>query len=536
MNSEPIRVFIAEDEPKGYKLIHMLVDWAELNMVEIGNSQDGLEALDQISKLKPDIVVTDIRMPGIDGLELIRRHKSTGAKTRFVVISGHREFDYARKALKLDVDDYILKPLQKEELNRTLKKIGSRLRSISPEKALEQQLAVSRDRYKKDVMERILQACNNPNDSGINQLCEEFDREVSNRGIFQAVFAVSGLSVKNEEQELSFLSNLEEKFIDISQRVVGRNCLDFHSGAAMEGIAMLLRYEDSEEENVSSGLKEFAENLLIRLEPLGGGGIIIGIGPKGSGALSWLRSIRSAIASVRDRRERAKNEAVFCKGAAVYKDYSGLDPAEIKSMANFAETLDYEAFETWLDVFIGKISGETPGRFLHAAAEELCDRFLRALPENTVSAIRKNIFEGLYDGFRHADSPQDILNAAREPLCGTMRRIERERHARESLPVRKIREYIDVHYASPIHLEDMASRFQMNPTYLGTLFKKETGILFSDYLTQRRIEAAKEALRTERSTLAQVAREVGYPEAKYFFKVFRKHIGITPGEYRRIYQ
>lgn len=117
------RVLIADDEPKVLLLIKSLIDWQTLGLDLVATANDGVAALAAIAQLRPDIVITDIRMPGYDGIELIGRAKALNPAIDFIIISGYRHFDYAQKAIRFGVEDYLLKPLKAVEINQTLGKM-----------------------------------------------------------------------------------------------------------------------------------------------------------------------------------------------------------------------------------------------------------------------------------------------------------------------------------------------------------------------------------------------------------------------------
>ena len=123
-----LKVLIADDEKKVCQLIEKLVDWEALDMQVTAVAENGIEALEKIKEYSPDIALTDIRMPGYDGLELVRLGKEHNPKMEFVIISGYRHFEYAQSAIRYGVNAYLLKPIKKEELNETLRKLGEQLR------------------------------------------------------------------------------------------------------------------------------------------------------------------------------------------------------------------------------------------------------------------------------------------------------------------------------------------------------------------------------------------------------------------------
>jgi two-component system response regulator YesN len=115
-----IKVVVADDEIRVCNLICNLVDWASFNMEIVGTAHDGHSAYELIQKEKPDLIITDIRMPGMDGLTLISRTKSICPEADIIIISGYRDFEYAQNAIRYGVNDYLLKPIKRDELENTL--------------------------------------------------------------------------------------------------------------------------------------------------------------------------------------------------------------------------------------------------------------------------------------------------------------------------------------------------------------------------------------------------------------------------------
>lgn len=154
-----LKVLIADDEPRVGQLVKHLIHWDELGLSFVDICRDGRTALERIEQEQPEIVITDIRMPVLTGLELVQQVTERFPQTRFVVISGYRYFEYAQKALKYGVEDYLLKPIDEEELNRTLKKICDALQTTAVHRAqmekYEKNYENSQKLLSRDVMARL---------------------------------------------------------------------------------------------------------------------------------------------------------------------------------------------------------------------------------------------------------------------------------------------------------------------------------------------------------------------------------------------
>ncbi len=152
-----LRVLIADDESKVCQLIEKLVDWDALGMEVVAVAENGIEALEKIKEFHPDIVITDIRMPGYDGLDLIRLGKEEAPKAEFVIISGYRHFEYAQMAIRYGVNAYLLKPIKKDELTETLKRLSTRFRAQTEQLSQEEKTRLAIRSDEKNLRQAFLQ-------------------------------------------------------------------------------------------------------------------------------------------------------------------------------------------------------------------------------------------------------------------------------------------------------------------------------------------------------------------------------------------
>ena len=148
-----LRVVLADDENKVILLMQKLIDWEALGYEIAGTANDGLRALELVREKQPHLLITDVRMPGCDGIELIQRAKALQPKLHFIVISGYRKFEYAQNALKYGVEDYLLKPLKQEELTGILLRLKEKM---GQEAALEFQLKRSGEHQQELLLDALL--------------------------------------------------------------------------------------------------------------------------------------------------------------------------------------------------------------------------------------------------------------------------------------------------------------------------------------------------------------------------------------------
>lgn len=154
-----IKVFLIDDERKIIALIERLVDWENLGLEVVGSANSGKKGLDSIIELKPDIVITDIRMPGIDGLEMIRCVRDMGLNVHFILISGHKHFEYAQSAIKYGVENYLLKPVNKQELVDNLVNVRDKILNekdmMLEQVSMQSKVRIASGKMRKQFMSKI---------------------------------------------------------------------------------------------------------------------------------------------------------------------------------------------------------------------------------------------------------------------------------------------------------------------------------------------------------------------------------------------
>lgn len=246
-----LRVLIADDEKKIGLLVKNLVQWEELGLEFLGIVQDGLQAYEIIMKKEPDIVITDIRMPSLSGLEMIEKVTEAGLSVHFIVISGYRYFEYAQTALKYGVRDYLLKPIDEDELNKILAKVcedEEKKRGLQKRvKSLEANLQNSKHILHRELMERAFEQQKIRNVDTV----EKEDLEI---GLFQAVSIKvdrENLDFRNEEQENLICSKLAEMVNDSLKPVVSDLVISIRKGM---WILVLMNFTDESREIVRENL------------------------------------------------------------------------------------------------------------------------------------------------------------------------------------------------------------------------------------------------------------------------------------------
>jgi two-component system response regulator YesN len=517
-------VIIVDDEKllrQGF--IHM-TDWSGTGFRIVGEASNGLEALDMIERLRPDIVVTDIRMPGMDGIELTRTVKSRFPGTEVIVLSSYNDFEYVKETLQLGALDYILKPkMQVSDLLAALNKAKSKLKG--------QAVPAGNRGFAPDLPEdkTFLQSL-----LATDAVDEEwFASQIGRHGLagmtapYRLLLADLGLGT-SQADTVEFVHMLNA----ILEQEGGKDEADRYvwtvSWIGPTHAAILLRELGAgEAEARRRGWPERLERTL------------------GRRVRFWMSEPIGRAADIPDTYRRLRSLLPY----RFYFDESGL----------LAETEIAESGET-VDVSYRRLQSCVERGDLSPILAELCERCRRIGSNGRYIepyVLKKNLVEACYYvihkmdelGYDAADLHRkkiDYFKSIEESpdLAACLKELERvfgeiQKQLLTSAPpsygatVRAVLEYIQSHYREDISLQSVAGHFHLNKSYLSQLFKQQTGENFSNYLTRLRIEKAKELLRMPDQNLFSVCEAVGFWNTSYFGQVFKKSVGLTPSDYAK---
>lgn len=527
-----IKVIIADDEERICQLIRALVDWEGMGLEIVGVAHNGLEALEQVEKLRPDILITDIRMPGCNGLELIRRVKQESRELEIIIISGYAHFEYAQQAIKYGVGEYLLKPIGRGELTATLQKLRDRICvRRSSEQSREELLRKSEmdeKRLQANLLGELMER--DQIELSVSILRDTYHMEVQ-PGLFQAFWLKmdwAGDSL-GEDSAAALMCKTQE----LLERALKGKCFAMISavkGAACVGI---VNYAQTRQEELRRAMKSCLSQLELQKDLFSTVTFSMAVGGAVRDPALLQQSMKEAGLLIQDR---------IVKGTG-------------RLLERLGPTSGFES-ERALEHYLRAIT-----QALDALSAEEADRAVTALVEELRGArdVRGHeIFEIVYSAAdifsARAQMPDraDRLEQFREQCdrCGSMEELFvclgafQEEYISSSLaqrendairPIRRAKQYIQNHYSEPVTLEEVSGVVGLSPAYFSVLFKKTEGEGFARYLTNVRLEQAKILLRETNLAVAEICRRVGYNDTKHFTHIFEKSVGIKPATYRKLY-
>jgi two-component system response regulator YesN len=512
-----MKVLVADDEERVCALICALIDWEGLGLSLVGTAFDGISALEAIKEKRPDLVITDIRMPGLDGLQLIRSAKEVDDHIQFIIISGHRQFDYAQSAIKFGVAEYLLKPIKQIELNQTLlrmKETFVRLQEQQAQsKAIQNQVQQDRNHLKKTSFASFLV-------SQDTQILLPWYEQWSSLQI--GMVGIQGSA--RTQVSLVIAKKIEQVFSDSVQ---GPTVCCLHGD-----VYLLWMHPGHGESPAAAGNQILVDLLKTQTQIFGELRCTLALGIEVRQLADLVLSYRSAKQVLANRLVNGHGnlyqaKAVEEENSAPYvrrideafKQCCAQNSDEIGSVClALLEEIDRakEPMHTVLNAF--KLSIEHAAEFIKMHAQ------LEIKTEEHVAEVDQ------------APTYEDL----KKQFCTSMQHLfTLYRQSRESSiakPIRIAQEYLAQHYQDELlSLEGVSEIVHLNSSYFSALFKKSVGQGFAEYVLDLRIKKAKELLSETNLGIAQIALQVGYHDPKHFTKIFKKTCQIKPIEYRKLY-
>lgn len=514
------RLLIVEDEELLRRSLCVMIDWESLNVEIVGTVENGVKALEFLESGPADIVMTDIRMPVMDGLELAGEIQSRFPQTKTVLCSAYDEFEFARKGIAYGVYGYLLKSQEEEEIEAFFRQMLARLeaeRSLNAQGEDDVTLWEQRERlaallqskpYSANMVESLLPDCR----------------------IYSSARGMSAVLAHLDEPGF-----LREELGDIAVRqlvkVMGEQLLEqvewekkgylLHTGET----ALLLWDGDCEE----SSLVALQEGVVRELRAVEGTlPITLTLSCSDAGQVEqWGSSLRTAETLLKTGFFRGPGQVLT---GSAEPEMNALPAARIQEELAKAEAYLSARDTAGLRAQLDRLAEEweaakiTDAGAVRGFALHIAERFREMSPQDAMAERADYVRL-----FANRESIRTILNAAAEIAEQTAPPGE-ERQQRRI--VQRVRGYLEEHYAEDISLERAAALVSVHPVHLSRLFRQETGETFKAALTGIRMRRAKELLREIDLRVYEISEQVGYRKPRYFSELFKSETGMTPLEYR----
>lgn len=542
------KVLIIDDEPIIRKGIRNIVNWDNFGCVVVGEADDGLDGKELIIKEKPDIIITDIRMPEVDGLSMISQIRDVVPDSKIIILTGYREFEYASDAIKLGAFDYILKPTKIEELNsvilRAVKDLRFKFDRMTEIEKMRKMYEKNLPFIKEKLLYNLLFGYCNDSEASIAQ-AESLGMKVNDflLGLIEIDEYTKGepkTDGKTESEadndiadsnlyQFGIISTLQEVFSEkyevLSVPITGKR------------IAFLLRLPENEEpsqEEVNSKctyLQKIVQDCFDFT-------ISLAVSTKGQGYKQLCEKLKECKEALEVKFYLGSNSVIFYSDLGTffkYSDYSELTEQQQKLIDNVKSGNEDEVVSCF------KSLTQIVNNFGSSDKEYIKNFYFNTILlmnsiRTTVSGIDKQPNEtalsNLYHMVEKCDNLSDLNNVLENAVRQTVGKVHDFNNNNLKLLLRRAIDYIENHYAEEVTLNQVADKLYVSNYYLSRMFKKELGVNFIDYLNELRINKAKNLLADAKYKTYEVAEAVGVPNSHYFSKLFRRYVGMTASEFR----
>ncbi|MCX7842004.1 MAG: response regulator [Clostridia bacterium] len=537
-----LKILVVDDEEIIRKGIKTKIERLLPHVKVVGTAQDASEGLEMVKEYRPNIVVTDIRMPETDGLQFIEMARKINSRLKFVIVSGYQDFEYARKALCLGANEYLLKPVENEQLKAILTQLESTLETESSRDtelaALKSQARNGTDYLKNKYLNDLTA---HVNDFDVKHITNNL--EILGIVFDKRLYTVLNLIILPMDN--SFFSSTRE---DISlAKFAVRNILE----ELLSPAGLVVTFEHLKEDNqvaviinhdkaltaaegfdlhAACGSIVYSINKYLKLS------VSLGIGKSYDSIRnvpdSYIESFTAAIQKITMGENKVISFDQLPDSSRI--DFFLHEESKLLLINYIKEGNHKKAQE-----IVGKIFNDIKKQNLTYSNIKLLYIDLMLLFSRTVKEsggswdkiFREDIFsEKWLVQYSTLDSLYMWLKECILGICSYLENLTKS-HGKKVID--EIREFINNYYYTDISLNDMANKYYLNPNYLSQLFKTETGENFIDYLTKVRMDKAKDLLINTDLKALKVAEMVGYPNPRYFSEVFQKYFGSTPTEFRK---
>ncbi|NLD50413.1 MAG: response regulator [Clostridiaceae bacterium] len=529
MSRSMLRVMLVDDEENERNLLKLCINWNEFEMEIAGEASSGREALDLLEDINPDIIITDIRMPFMDGLEFSRIVAETYPYIKVMVLTAHEEFEYAKEGIKVGVSDFLLKPIKRADLKAALVNLKNKIEAERLHKnefeELRKQLEESFPYIKEKFLNELLQ--NNLSDEEIKSKLDYF----SIKGFESYVQLVliepchSELDIAEETRVLLGMKCTEivrqyfkedtgiEVFVDNSHRIV-----------VLSG---------GPEVDIVECCEQIKAMIINRLKCY----VNIGIG-------NVHRNLKEIKQSYREASEALNYKVIYGKNHIISFDENKINEStwnmkmdELNEIGFHVKTgLEDKALEMINGIFDGFYSqGLKSIDFVRITSINIITVILNSITE--LGLDFNDVFEGgklPYDRVFIIDNLPDMKGYMLNMVKHAISSVKNMRTRKTNKVINEIIEYMKENLSEQeLSLAGVAKQFYLNSSYLSRAFKQETGRTFVEFMTGIRIEKALKLFKETDLMLYEVAQEIGIPDPNYFGKCFKKYVGMSVNEYRK---
>lgn len=520
------KIILADDEPFIVRGVKKMVDWQRLNAEVVGEAENGTQLIALIEELQPDIVISDISMPKSTGLDVIKEIKDRDLDTKVIFMSAYQEFEYAKKAIQYGAVDYLLKPVEEQELEESIIKAIQMLRdrpqNLSPEQTLES-------------LEDMHLALRNMNSSyesrSVYQQFQEMGVDVQGKIFAGVCFVIA----PEKEKEIGDKHKFELMKFSVFKRIQGfikDEKLGFLIKRDDSSCNMILILPTDDSEKGARDIIERTREMVLKEADIP---LNIGVGQ----TVSEVKNVKLAYKTAKLSSELyyfQQDSDIYYNDiqrefTTSFDDFTNAYKVFLNAVLN-RDKLFMEDFRNCLEMIEQLHFGN------RYAAENRCvvmawDLFKDLKEYHLVPDQSETKYGQRVEGLRKPRTFQELKKRFTDHILEFVQEMFSASGSMENSTIHQVKQYISEHYARNVSLHEIAKMVYMNPYYFSTFFKKETGQNFKNYVTEVRMQKALQLLMKTEMKTYELAEAVGYKDVGTFTEKFREVYGDSPSVYKK---
>ncbi|MFX3632217.1 MAG: response regulator [Candidatus Pristimantibacillus sp.] len=521
------RIMLIDDEILVRESIRECIDWEREGYIYCGDASDGEVALPIIEREVPDILITDIKMPFMNGLELSTIVRQKYPQIKIIIMSGHDEFEYARSALRIGVEEYCLKPVSSVDILNLLQSVGDKIDKESEEREKLEKFKLRENVQASQTKEKLL-----------NDLCSGFistadaihAATVLSVPLTASFYCVIITDIRLDSEGVLSASTLAYRLLTQLETSLNMECLTYLRSVT-EQVWIVKSNSKDELQDALLHLRQSEEEITVQAAS---SSFFVGIG----GICNRLQGVHASYMEAEEdkywRKLANQNRCAFHDTSGdLYRTAIFLDRNKFIEFLKIGSLAQTESFVTGFCEGLTTIDWQSSS-YGHYILNDLTLEVFHA-----AKSLYRHI-EGVEDSLQQLQSLIGVVRSWKEAcdyllkLCGQFRHWRMGAADKYADMLHTVKQYIHEHYNKEgLSLQDAATYVNISPSHLSKVFSQETGQTFIEYLTLARINKAIEMLLSTNYKSYEIAYKVGYNDAHYFSNLFRRVTGMTTREYRK---
>lgn len=537
-----MRLLIAEDELWLRKRLVSTIDWSSYGISEVYEAEDGGEALEIALKEKPDIVITDIRMPELSGIDLMKKLNENSIFSKMIVVSGYDDFEYAQGALRMGAINYLLKPVDEEELLDSVKRCVEELKKEKNKETVFDKQSAASEMLMEHIYEDLIFETS-------EKRTEELLQKLSRKEIGFPFQSAAVVNMQVREHTFFVNDKVKSDMWSVYQwlrRNLQEDCYECQYLYMRGSQIVLLLFGDDLEAKFMERVENWVQLILEALQKKLNISLFMAAGDVTDDFSGIHRSYEMAQKKIKEKRAEEKRilalrnqeteQELNTRFDDVYGEYDfkllikeirngDSEKAQtelqaiLQSSSRRLQSADMMKLQLFYMNFINRIAG---------ACLPECEAYADELAMQCMTVMREVIYIG---SDTIVTEMWDCLRKFVEKLVEV---YQENNGKRKHWMIDQVLQYVEENYNTALSTRDIAGRFFMNTSYFSKLFHEQMGCTFSNYLINVRVEKAKMMLTQTNMKLYDIAEAVGYTNVQYFSTIFKEKEGLTPSAFRQM--